>query len=197
MADKDDSKLSIRLGTGPADLEALRALRSQVFVQEFGLSERMVASPTDPDDAHVLVWAGRRAVGCLTLSETTGDRGVQRTYHLPGDGGGRSLRFTKLALLPEWRRSRLVGLLVAAGQYWVVDPAAPRFTWLVVYECQYRHIPLYAKLGFHLHGEARDAVGRCRVLIRHDHLPEVQRLVDTKRRWADALLARFAPEVAS
>jgi predicted GNAT family N-acyltransferase len=197
MARDGEGQLAVRFGTGVADVAALHDLRRRVFVEEFGLSERMVTTPTDPDDAHVIAWVGERAVGCLTLCETTADPGAQRTYHLPADGGGRSFRFTKLAIVPEWRRTRLAALLMVAGQCWVIDPAAPLFTWLVVYECQYRHIPLYAKFGFQLHGETTDAIGPCRVLIRADCVPITRHLLDTLRPLAEALFNRFGVEAAS
>lgn len=196
MAKGNDCGLSVRLGTGAADLAALHDLRRQVFVEEFGLSDRIIATPTDPDDAHVIAWNEDRAVGCLTLCDTTTDPGTQRTYHLPADGGGRSFRFTKLAIRPAWRRTRVAALLMVAGQCWVIDPAAPLFTWLVVYECKYRHIPLYAKLGFRLHGETTDAVGPCRVLIRADCAPTTRRRLDTLRPLAEALFDRFRVEAS-
>lgn len=190
MAKDGDGKLSVRVGNGPVDVAAVHDLRRRVFVGEFGFSGRMVTTPTDHEDSHVTAWVGGRTVGCLTLSETTANPRLAQTYHLPADGDGRSFRFTKLAVVPEWRRSRLTGLLMAAGQCRVVDLARPLFTWLVVYGCQYRHIPLYEKLGFRLHGSAVDAVGPCRVLLRMDGSPAIQHVLDTKRPLAAALLAR-------
>jgi len=189
-------RTSVQLVTTADGLRAVHEVRRQVFVEEFGLAEAMVETPTDHHDQHVVAWVDGEAVGCLTVCETTEAAPLRHHYGLP-EADGVSLRFTKLAVVPAWRRSRLAVALMVVAQCWVVEPARPAATWLVVYPCQYLHISLYGKFGFVPYCEALDTVGPCRLLLRDDRDPAVQRLLDRRRPLATTLLNRFGGEVVA
>jgi hypothetical protein len=175
-----------------ADLKMIDAIEQHVF----GAEKRILLPPLDvPPGASCFRLIARTLdgapVGSVCVLET--GRPPVRVADFAGDGG-RSARYTRLAVLPPFRGQNMSIRLILEAQRMFVAPNNFRRTWLLLPQDRAEKSLIAALLGFQCAPPViRAEYGSCRMLYR-DEL-SITSLAGNRRAWA--FLAALAAPVSA
>lgn len=143
-AHRADAACDCRPVTGPGELAAYRAVRAHVFVGEQGVFRDSDLDAVDrrPDAVHVLGRHDGRPAGTVRL--------------YPRDAAGATWQGDRLAVLPEFRRTRLGAALV---RYAVALAGAAGGTRMEAH-VQVANVRFFERLGWRADGEPETYVDR-------------------------------------
>ena len=133
-----DSQLRIEISEGDVP-PAGKALRTRIFVEEQGVSERDEIDGHDPDCVHFLARDGARAVGCARLRPL----------------GGARAKVERVAVDPDLRQGGLGRRIMEA-----MEAEAERRGWPeLVLHAQVPVVEFYRRLGWNGVGEEFEEAG--------------------------------------
>lgn len=89
-------EIQVRVASGDADMNGAFTVRHEVFIVEQGVPPELERDMADDSAVHVVASGGRNVIGTARLT-------------LDGEA-----RIGRVAVLPEWRRRGIAGLLLAA-----------------------------------------------------------------------------------
>jgi putative N-acetyltransferase (TIGR04045 family) len=140
----DAAACTCRPVTGPGELAAYRAIRAHVFVAEQGVFRDSDLDDVDgrPDAVHVLGRHDGRAAGTVRL--------------YPRDAADGTWQGDRLAVLPEFRRTRLGAMLVR----FAVAHAGAAGGRLMEAHVQVANVRFFERLGWRADGEPETYVDR-------------------------------------
>ena len=139
----------IRLADSPAELEAVFAVRHDVFVTEQGVPAELERDDQDGSADHFLVYDDGRPVGAGRLVvEPAGFEGTDPAL-------GPVAHLGRLAVRPEARGARLGAALVSAIEW----RARQRGLGVIALSSQTYAIPFYERMGYAAHGAVFDDAG--------------------------------------
>jgi hypothetical protein len=183
------------------DLKTIHDIEDQVF-----RSEKRIALPhlEEPPCGTVFRLIARSAendaaAGALTVVESNADDPILRRHKNLVANSGRAVRYTRLAVLPQYRGQSLSTRLILEAQRRFVAPENIRYTWLLFDQARASSSLLSTLLGFNC-GSAviRSEYGPCRFLFREEL--SITAHNGNRRGWAylAALAApmTFGPEAA-
>jgi hypothetical protein len=157
---------TIVLGTRGATIEIgddkslggdVRSLRRKVFCDEEGYLEDMVETPLDGLGIHVVVRNGREPIACVSVIPPEHSKEFAEEVLLPGVYAGRAALITKMAVVPEYRKSRVATVMVACLEYYIFAPRGYRYAFVVLKGRHRLNEPFYQRLT----GAERVAEGQC------------------------------------
>lgn len=143
----EQHRIEVRVASSGADMEGALAVRHEVFIVEQGVPPELERDDADDSAVHVVAGDGTSVVG---------------TARLTRDG---EARIGRVAVLPEWRRRGVAGLLLAA-----LESEARR---LGIEELNL-HSQTYVQALYERHGYAVTGPGFVEAGI--DHVPMAKRL---------------------
>jgi hypothetical protein len=126
-------KIVIEPVNGEEAEAAMWQVRREVFEREMGIQ---LAPPGLSDRnvvAHLLARThpGRRAVGTLSVVDTSGDRRLHDGHNLGFEPGARAARFTHLAVLRPLRGRHIPLMMMLEAHRLFVAPGGYDYTWLL------------------------------------------------------------------
>jgi len=171
-----ESRLTrVEIGNEPRVWDAVRALRQKVFCQEEGYLADMMETPLDRRGVHIVIRHGEEPLACVTVIPPEHARDYACEVGLPGAYIGQAALITKMAVIPESRRSNLALLMVACLEHSIFCPHGYRYGFVVL---KGRHCPketLYRRLtGAERVAEGECAYGKQIVLIMDRECPTFQ-----------------------
>jgi GNAT superfamily N-acetyltransferase len=187
---------------GSLDLTAIQNLENQVFRTEKQIDLPRLRVPANAEVFRLVARATPNGtpVGTLTVVDSNTHCPIFRRYgNLISSGGGRAARFTRLAVLPDYRGHSLSMRLILEAERRFIAPQNIQHTWLLFDASRASTSLLANLLGFHCgHDLIRSEYGPCRLLFR-DEL-SIKARNGNRRGWAflTALAAsNSVPEVES
>jgi hypothetical protein len=168
----------------------VRSLRRKVFCEEEGYLEDMVETTLDGQGTHIVVRNGADPIACVSVIPPEHASGFAKEVCLPEAYIGRAALITKMAVVPEYRKSRLATIMVACLEYYIFGPREYRYAFVVLKGRHRLNEPFYQRLT----GAERVAKGRCSygeqvVLIMDRQAPTYQ---NVKRDILDAQIKTIA-----
>lgn len=167
-----DMQLVIKQVCTAVDADAVRYLEDRVFRQEKKVSLAPLEAASGQRAFHLLARAALSGEPVATLSvvETPPDSPFFRRYRISIPNRSACVaRFTRLAVLPEYRGQSLSMRLILEAQRRLVAPAKIQHTWLLFDAARASKSLLCTLLGFHCGSSVvRSEYGPCRVLFRDE-----------------------------
>ncbi len=147
---------SVRRATGDADRQAAFAIRTLVFVEEQGVPAELELDELDATAIHV-------------VAETDAETAVHQGGRVVGTGRlvveGGDAQIGRIAVLPEWRRRGVAGLVIATLEH---EAAGLGYATVALHAQRYIQ-PLYDMHGYRVTGPPFIEAGI-------DHVPMMKRL---------------------
>lgn len=115
---------------GGENERAMMEVRRQVFEREMGIR---LAPDEGAKVSHLiaLTYPGRRAVGTLSVVDTSGDERLHASHNLGFEPGARAARFTHLAVLRPLRGRNIPLMMMLEAHRLFVAPRRYDYTWLL------------------------------------------------------------------
>jgi hypothetical protein len=135
----------------------VRSLRRKVFCEEEGYLEDMVETTLDRLGIHIVVRNGEEPIACVSVIPPEYSREFAEEVLLPEVYAGRAALITKMAVVPEHRKSRLATIMVACLERYIFAPRGYRYAFVVLKGRHRLNEPFYQRLT----GAERVAEGRC------------------------------------
>ena len=181
---------TIQIGNDKSLGGDVRSLRRRVFCEEEGFLEDMVETPLDGLGIHIVVRNGEKPIACISVIPPEDSREFAEEVLLPEAYAGRAALITKMAVVPEHRKSRLATIMVACLEHYIFAPRGYRYAFVVLKGRHRLNEPFYQRLT----GAERVAEGRCSygkqvVLIMDRQAPTYQ---SVKRDILDAQIKTVA-----
>ncbi len=185
-----------------ADLRTIQNVENRVFHVEKRIELPRLEVPSDRMVCRLIARAAcnGEAVGSLSVVETGTDAPILRRYaNLVGGDSGRAVRYTRLAVLPDYRGYSLSMRLLLEAERRFVAPENIQYGWLLFDAARAANSLLSTLLGFRCGSDViRSEYGPCRLLFRDEMSITAQN--GNRRGWAylTALAAsNSVPEVES
>src|SRR5688572_30809349 len=124
-------KIIVEPVTTKADRAAVARIRQQVFEREMGMPLKPFS---DFDaDSHLLarIEPTRYPVGALSVTDTSGDHELHKTFGLGFSRQVHAARFTHLAVLAPYRRMNIPLMMMLKAFQEIVEPTGFDYTWLL------------------------------------------------------------------
>lgn len=155
------------------DEKALLYLKHQVFCTEMGVPMSKLKLPESSTALELLAREepNGNPIAALTLLETSGDKSFHRKYNLAFRPDARSIRYTQLCVLRDFRGRKLSLRLILEGHRLLVEPGEFDYSWLL-FNAQRASTSLLCQLLYFTPGAVsiRSEMGRSRVLVRNEHM---------------------------
>jgi hypothetical protein len=108
-------------------------VRREVFEREMGIKLAPDGARADGKISHLIARThpGRRAVGTLSVVDTSGDERLHASHNLGFEPGARAARFTHLAVLRPLRGRNIPLMMMLEAHRLFVAPRRYDYTWLL------------------------------------------------------------------
>jgi hypothetical protein len=118
---------------GDENTRAMLDVRGEVFEREMGIRLAPGGGREGWKVSHVLalIYPGRRAVGTLSVVDTSGDEALHASHNLCFEPGTRAARFTHLAVLKPFRGMNIPLKMMLKAHRLFVAPRGYDHTWLL------------------------------------------------------------------
>jgi hypothetical protein len=118
---------------GGENERAMMEVRRQVFERELGIRLAPDEGRCGGEVSHLLAltYPGRRAVGTLSVMDTSGDERLHESHNLGFEPGARAARFTHLAVLRPLRGRNIPVMMMLEAHRLFVAPRRYDYTWLL------------------------------------------------------------------
>ena len=147
---KDISNVEIEIATTNQQWAEILEIRNEVFANEYGFSVSPLPSPGKTGVWHFLARVDDRAIGTLSVVDTTKDRQLHQRYCLRFEKSERVARYAQLAILKPYRKCGVFEMLIEKAQNTVIRPNGFTVGWLLYPAGQARSGRLTQSLGFNV-----------------------------------------------
>lgn len=163
--------IRIEIATTREQWDTICSIRKQVFTSEWGFQYGKLDPPGQPGVWHAIASDSDcgKAVGTLSVVDTTQETGLHNRYHLPFGCNDRSARYAQLAILKPSRKLGILNLLIDAVQDRIVRPNGFDFGWLLYPSASTSASVLSSQLGFLAVSPILNTeFGVCRAFVRRE-----------------------------
>jgi hypothetical protein len=171
---------------GGENERAMMEVRRQVFEREMGIRLAPDDAPAGAKVSHLiaLTYPDRRAVGTLSVIETSGDERLHAGHNLGFEPGARAARFTHLAVLRPLRGRNIPLMMMLEAHRLFVAPRRYDYTWLLFDAERVPNSFLTRLLGFRPRADIFvSEYGRRRPLVRGERDEEAARAIRQAERF--------------
>jgi acyl carrier protein len=172
---RDISDIQIEAVTTNQQWAEITEIRHQVFSIECGFLFEPLPGPEETGVWHFLARDNGKAIGTLSVVDTTRELQVHQRYRLSFGKNERVARYAQLAILRPYRKHGIPKMLVEAAQRAVIRPHGFAAAWLLYPAAHARSCMLTQCFGFTAEAPLLTTeFGKCHILIRHEpSLPQV------------------------